>query len=169
MLRQYDRLVRGLRSGDGVAGVLGDVTVVHPVTGRGLPSPASSTHRRAAAADGAERRKQEKYLARSTAAGFGFRALAFETYGAPGVDCLAFLKEAAERVAASPLRARDVPVFQADSTDAAVNGCDDPLRVHGPTGRHASLLFFRWCTVLLSRSLVCLLWRTVYLVPAQLH
>ena len=105
-----DLLVRGLR--DGVAGVLADVTVVHPVTGRGLPSLAASSHRRAAAADSAERKKQGKNLDHSTTVGFGFSALAFETYGAPGVDFLAFLKEVAERAATSPQRARDALVFR---------------------------------------------------------
>ena len=136
-----DLNVRRLR--EGVAGVLGDVTVVHPLTGHGVPTVAAAAQRRSAAADAAERRKVVKYGDRPVAAGYAFCPLALETYGAMGPAFFAFLKEAAGR--AVSLRAPDTDSLRFDETDAAVNGDDDPLLAEGPEDRRASRLFVRWC------------------------
>ena len=128
---------------EGVAGVLGDVTVVHPLTGHGVPTVAAAAQRRSAAADAAERRKVVKYGDRPVAAGYDFCPLALETYGAMGPAFFGFLKEAAGR--AVSLRAPDTDSLRFDETDAAVNGDDDPLLAEGPEDRRASRLFVRWC------------------------
>ena len=86
-----DLLVRGLRPD--VAGVLGDVAVVHPVSGAGRPRPAGAATAEGATVAAKEREKITNYGDLPAQHSYGFEPLCVETFGRFGERFLAFLTE----------------------------------------------------------------------------